>query len=171
MDHQTADHIQIQEALDLERQDLFLERQELQRERERLDLLVRSRSSRRYRLLAFLVDIWSAWLLAQIICWVLPSISSLTVMIAVYLLAVVVLTKRFGQSLGKMAFELKVETIDRAPLDWGNVVLREVLGKFVSVVTVIGLFVPFFNVRQLAIHDYMTLTVVTSIEQRVRKEG
>ena len=66
---------------------------------------------------------------------------------AVGYLYFVVMTKRFGQTLGKMVFGLKVIPTSGNSLSWGTVIFREVIGRYVYqafwFLSLLYLFVPF----------------------------
>lgn len=50
----------------------------------------------------------------------------------IYYLYFVLMTKVFAQTLGKMIFGLRVQKDNGEPLDWGTVIFRECVGRFIS---------------------------------------
>lgn len=97
------------------------------------------------------------------------SLSGLFVLLCAYALIIagsisyhVLLTKKYGATLGKMVLGLVVVTESGQPLSWGDVVLREVLGKIVSGFFFdLGYIMAGFTERKQALHDYIAHTYVT----------
>lgn len=79
----------------------------------------------------------------------------------------VFMTKKFGQTLGKMVFGLKVISKTGEPLSWGTVIFREVVGRYMHQVFwffyLLYLLVPFTK-RKQGIHDYIADTYVVHEE-------
>lgn len=50
----------------------------------------------------------------------------------VFFLYFVLMTKYFGQTLGKMVFGLKVVSLKETSLSWSTVIFREFIGRFIS---------------------------------------
>lgn len=96
------------------------------------------------------------------------SLAGLFIVLCAYALVIagsilyhVLLTKRYGATLGKMALGLVVITQSGQPLSWGDVLLREVLGKIVSGLFFdLGYIVAAFTERKQALHDFMARTYV-----------
>ncbi|WP_456273746.1 RDD family protein [Bacillus sp. AK031] len=72
----------------------------------------------------------------------------------------VLMTKYLGQTLGKMAFGLKVIELDGKPLDWGTVFFRELIGRFISASFFILYIVVAFTNKKQGIHDLFADTTV-----------
>lgn len=72
----------------------------------------------------------------------------------------VFMTKYFGQTLGKMAFGLKVIELDGKPLKWGSVIFRELIGRFISASILILYIVVAFTNKKQGIHDLFADTTV-----------
>nr|WP_232214205.1 RDD family protein [Bacillus sp. SG-1] len=72
----------------------------------------------------------------------------------------VLMTKYFGQTLGKMAFGLKVIELDGKPLKWGTVIFRELIGRFISASILILYIVVAFTNKKQGIHDLFADTTV-----------
>lgn len=71
-----------------------------------------------------------------------------------------VMTKYFGQTLGKMIFGLKVVTDSGKQLDWTTVLFREWIGRFISTtISILYLIVPFTK-KHKAVHDFIADTYV-----------
>lgn len=72
----------------------------------------------------------------------------------------VLMTKYFGQTLGKMVFGLRVVNLDGSPLTWNTVLFRELIGRYISVsIFVLYLIVAFLPKKQ-GIHDLFVDTSV-----------
>lgn len=73
----------------------------------------------------------------------------------------VVLTKSYGQTLGKKWLGIKVIRIDGKPLTYWGVFLREVIGKIISTLILgIGYFMAAFRKDKRALHDLAAKTIV-----------
>lgn len=70
------------------------------------------------------------------------------------------MTKYFGQTLGKMIFGLKVVSDSGKPLDWTTVLFREWVGRFISVtIAILYLMIPFTKMHK-GLHDFIADTHV-----------
>ena len=72
----------------------------------------------------------------------------------------VLMTRFFNQTLGKMAFGLKVVDLKGKKLTWGTVIFREWIGRFISVTIMIGYIVVAFLPKKQGLHDLFTDTTV-----------
>ncbi len=72
----------------------------------------------------------------------------------------VVMTKIWGQTVGKMALGIRVVSENDQPLTWGTVLFREWIGRFISVTVKILYLVIAFTPKNKAIHDYIADTRV-----------
>lgn len=73
----------------------------------------------------------------------------------------VIMTGRYGATLGKMLLKLKVVGEDMGPVTYGTAALREIVGKFVSsLVCAIGYIWAGFDDRKQAWHDKIAHTFV-----------
>lgn len=72
----------------------------------------------------------------------------------------VLMTKFFRQTLGKMVFGLKVVTLNRLKLDWGTVLFREWIGRFISSTIWITYIIVAFLPKKQGIHDLFAETSV-----------
>lgn len=73
----------------------------------------------------------------------------------------IVMTKNYGATLGKKAMGIKVISDKSENLSWGQVILRETLGKIIStIILYIGYLMAGFTARKQALHDMMASTVV-----------
>ncbi|WP_421380492.1 RDD family protein [Bacillus salacetis] len=72
----------------------------------------------------------------------------------------VLMTKYLGQTLGKMAFGLKVIELDGKPLKWSTVLFRELIGRFISASIIILYIVVAFTNKKQGIHDLFADTTV-----------
>ncbi|MBM7600283.1 putative RDD family membrane protein YckC [Virgibacillus halotolerans] len=81
----------------------------------------------------------------------------------VYYVYFLLMTKYFSQTLGKMIFGIKVIRGDHQPLKWGDLLFREVIGRFIQRVFFITMFlylVVAFNTDKQGIHDMIGNTKV-----------
>ncbi|WP_375709577.1 RDD family protein [Geobacillus subterraneus] len=73
----------------------------------------------------------------------------------------VLMTKAFGQTLGKMVFGLKVVDEQGEPLTWLTVLFREVVGKFIAKkLLFIGFLFVAFSEKKKGMHDQFADTIV-----------
>lgn len=73
----------------------------------------------------------------------------------------VIMTKIFGQTLGKMIFGLKVVSANGRPLSWLDIVFREVIGRFISkTVFMLGYIFVAFTKKKQGWHDKVADTIV-----------
>jgi uncharacterized RDD family membrane protein YckC len=78
----------------------------------------------------------------------------------VFYLYFVLMTKYFGQTLGKMIFGLKVVSLKGEKLSWGTVLFREWIGRFISITLVIAYVVVAFLPKKQGLHDLFADTAV-----------
>ena len=94
------------------------------------------------------------------------SLSTILSAIVMYIY-LVIMTKKYGQTLGKMILGIKVAGKDGEPLSWSTVIFREVIGKFISkTVLFIGFITVAFTEKKQGWHDMIADTVVI-YEKRV----
>lgn len=87
--------------------------------------------------------------------------SAMTVATAiVFYLYFVLMTKFFGQTLGKMVFGLKVVELDGKGLTWGTVIFREWIGRFISATIMVLYIVVAFTKKKQGLHDLFADTTV-----------
>ncbi|SDN55120.1 RDD family protein [Alkalicoccus daliensis] len=82
---------------------------------------------------------------------------------AVTFLYFILLTKFFGQTLGKMLFGLRVISKSKTEVTWGDILFRELVGRFLHrflFVTNILYLIVAFHPEKRGIHDYLGGTVV-----------
>lgn len=72
----------------------------------------------------------------------------------------VLMTKFFGQTLGKMVFGLKVISLDDKKLSWSTIMFREWIGRFISGSILILYVVVAFLPKRQGIHDLFADTTV-----------
>ena len=72
----------------------------------------------------------------------------------------VLMTKFFGQTVGKMIFGLRVIHLEGKKLDWSTVLFREWIGRFISVSLTVLYVVAAFTEKKQAIHDLFVSTTV-----------
>ncbi|BAQ11756.1 red domain-containing protein [Bacillus sp. OxB-1] len=80
--------------------------------------------------------------------------------LAVFLLYFALMTKLFRQTIGKMILGIRVDTKDGRPLDWGTVLFREVIGRFISKMILIPYLLAALMPKKEALHDLFADTVV-----------
>lgn len=78
----------------------------------------------------------------------------------VFYLYFILLTKFFGQTLGKMVFGLKVISLNEKPLTWQTVIFREWIGRYISKLLFIGYIIVAFLPKKQGIHDLFAETIV-----------
>lgn len=80
---------------------------------------------------------------------------------AVMFIYFIIMTKLFGQTLGKMVFGLKVVSEVEQSLSWSAVIFRELIGKFISeTVFFLGYISIGFSSKKKGWHDYFADTIV-----------
>ncbi|TYS19755.1 RDD family protein [Rossellomorea vietnamensis] len=72
----------------------------------------------------------------------------------------VLMTRYFGQTLGKMAFGLKVIELDGKTLQWSTILFRELIGRFISASFFVLYIVVAFTNKKQGIHDLFADTTV-----------
>ncbi len=80
----------------------------------------------------------------------------------------VLMTKFFGQTIGKMIFAIKVVSLKKDSLDWGTLLFREWIGRFISVTILPLYFIVGFTSLKQGVHDFFADTTVVH-EQSYRK--
>jgi len=88
----------------------------------------------------------------------------------VFYLYFVLLTKYFGQTLGKMMFGIKVIPLKEKRLSWQTVIFREWIGRYISASIVILYVLVAFLPKKQGLHDYFADTTVIH-ENYVRKNA
>lgn len=76
----------------------------------------------------------------------------------------VLMTKYFGQTLGKMVFGLKVVDLNQQTLTWGTILFREWIGRFISATLIVGYIIVAFLPKKQGLHDLFTDTTVIHAE-------
>ncbi len=77
----------------------------------------------------------------------------------------VLMTKFFGQTLGKMVFGLKVVGLEGKKLTWGTIIFREWIGRFISMTIFIGYVIVAFLPKKQGLHDLFADTSVVHERQ------
>ncbi|WP_084405746.1 RDD family protein [Alteribacter aurantiacus] len=83
-----------------------------------------------------------------------------------------IMTKILGQTLGKLIFGLSVISVKHGKLTWGDVLIREVAGRFIHrslVITNVLYVVIGFDGRKQGIHDKFADTVVVLEPRKSRR--
>ncbi len=78
----------------------------------------------------------------------------------IFYLYFVLMTKFFGQTIGKMIFGLKVIPLKEQELSWGTILFREWIGRYISATIIILYIVVAFMPKKQGIHDYFADTAV-----------
>jgi uncharacterized RDD family membrane protein YckC len=93
--------------------------------------------------------------------WYAPiSIATAIVFYAYFVL----MTKYFGQTLGKMVFGIKVIDLEGRNLSWGTVLFREWIGRFISITILIGYIIIAFLPKKQGLHDLVVETTVVHLD-------
>ena len=91
------------------------------------------------------------------------------VLLILFLTYFAVMTKIFSQTVGKMILGIKVIRTDSSNLTWGNILFREVIGRFISKLLTIPYLLVIFMPKKEALHDLFADTYVIH-EQAFEKE-
>lgn len=83
----------------------------------------------------------------------------------------ILMTKYLGQTLGKMIFGLKVQKVNGENLDWGTVVFRELIGRFINNTIWILYLLVIFMPKNNSLADYFADTVVIQENVFVKKKN
>lgn len=91
----------------------------------------------------------------------------------------VLLTKFFSQTVGKMIFGIRVVPLKKDSLDWGTLIFREWIGRFISVTILPLYFIVGFTSLKQGVHDFFADTTVVHEEsfrkrrlmQKIRPNG
>jgi uncharacterized RDD family membrane protein YckC len=75
----------------------------------------------------------------------------------------VLMTKYFGQTLGKMVFGLRVVSLNNEKLSWSTIMFREWIGRFISGTILILYIVVGFLPKKQGIHDLFADTTVVHV--------
>ena len=75
----------------------------------------------------------------------------------------VLMTKYFGQTLGKMVFGLRVVSLNDEKLNWSTILFREWIGRFISGTILILYIVVGFLPKKQGIHDLFADTTVVHV--------
>ena len=78
----------------------------------------------------------------------------------VFYLYFVLMTKYYGQTLGKMVFGLKVVELKGKDLSWGTVIFREWIGRFISATVLVLYIIVAFTKKKQGLHDLFADTAV-----------
>jgi uncharacterized RDD family membrane protein YckC len=78
----------------------------------------------------------------------------------IFYLYFVLMTKYYGQTLGKMVFGLRVVSLKGTSLSWGTVLFREWIGRFISGFIMVAYIVVAFLPKKQGIHDLFADTTV-----------
>ncbi|WP_273122826.1 RDD family protein [Metabacillus sp. HB246100] len=81
----------------------------------------------------------------------------------------VLLTKYFGQTLGKMIFGLKVRSLKGDQLTWSTILFREFIGRYISKFLFVGYIVAAFTPKKQGLHDIFADTQVIHEKLFVQK--
>lgn len=80
----------------------------------------------------------------------------------------VLMTKFFGQTIGKMIFAIRVVSLKKDTLDWSTLLFREWIGRFISATILPLYFIVGFTSLKQGVHDFFADTTVVH-EQSYRK--
>nr|WP_225435347.1 RDD family protein [Bacillus aerolatus] len=79
---------------------------------------------------------------------------------AVFYLYFILMTKRWGQTIGKMVFGLKVISLKSSDLSWQAILFREWIGRYLSATIFILYVLVAFLPKKQGLHDYFADTTV-----------
>ncbi len=86
----------------------------------------------------------------------------------VFFVYFVLMTKFFGQTAGKMVTGIRVIRKDGGPLDWGTVLFREWIGRFLSKTLPVLYWIVGFTPKKEAVHDFIADTLVIHEERYMK---
>ncbi|HZG71564.1 MAG TPA: RDD family protein [Chondromyces sp.] len=78
----------------------------------------------------------------------------------VFYLYFILMTKFFGQTLGKMVFGLRVISLRDSRLSWGTILFRELVGRYISATIIILYLITAFMPKKQGLHDFFADTAV-----------
>ena len=84
--------------------------------------------------------------------------------LVILLLYFTLMTKYFQQTVGKMVMGIKVVSQQGKTLTWGNLIFREVIGRFISKLLVLPYLLVVFMPKKEALHDIFADTYVVHEE-------
>lgn len=85
-----------------------------------------------------------------------------------FFLYFILMTKYFGQTVGKMVTGIRVIRRNGGPLDWKTILFREWIGRYFSKTLVVLYLIVGFTPKKEALHDYIADTLVIH-EERYQK--
>lgn len=91
-------------------------------------------------------------------------------LLIVLLLYFTLMTRYFQQTIGKIVIGIKVVSKNKAPLSWGTLVFREVIGRFISKTLVLPYLLVVFMPKKEALHDIFADTYVVHEDAYEKKE-
>lgn len=78
----------------------------------------------------------------------------------------VLMTKFTGQTIGKMVFGLKVISLKEAKRTWGTILIRELIGRYISTTISILYVIIAFTSKKQGLHDLFADTTVVREENK-----
>jgi len=78
----------------------------------------------------------------------------------------ILMTKYLGQTLGKMVFGLEVISLKKEKLTWGDVLFRELIGRYISKTIWIGYLIVAFTRKKQGLHDLFCDTSVIHVKEK-----
>lgn len=82
----------------------------------------------------------------------------------------VLMTKFLKQTLGKMIFGLKVVSVKEGNMNWGTILFRELIGRYISKTIWIGYLITAFTPKKQGIHDFFADTQVIHEKLFIREK-
>ena len=97
--------------------------------------------------------------------WIIPNF-------LVSVLYFAIMTKRYGATLGKLAFGLRVVSMDGKGLRWKHVILREIVGKWLSTLPLwFGFLRVIWSEKKQGLHDELAGTEVLIVKPSLYEYG
>ncbi|MGM7720841.1 RDD family protein [uncultured Metabacillus sp.] len=81
----------------------------------------------------------------------------------------VLMTKNLNQTLGKMVFGIKVISAKDETLNWGTILFRELIGRYISKTIWIGYLIVAFTPKKQGLHDIFADTQVIHEKLFIKK--
>lgn len=79
------------------------------------------------------------------------------------------MTKYFNQTLGKMIFGIKVTSLKEENLNWGTILFRELIGRYISKTIWISYIIVALTPKKQGLHDIFADTQVIHEKLFIKK--
>lgn len=97
--------------------------------------------------------------------------TSKAILLGLYLLFFALPQIFLGFSLGKLVAKLRIEYAEGGVLGFSQGFTRELFGKLISLITVIGPFLFLFTRKRRSLHDLLSNSIVVEVPERIRQKN